>query len=242
MTTMVVALALVPATGAGAGEVLDELDVEPLFVLGEPTFSFDVVGESCTSGTSIDVGDITGEEITLDDPNAGTIVLPTTAAAGFYEVTATCVTDLGPGQFTGELAFGSVIVTKVVEGTAPADAEFPIEVACEDGDLMIQADGDEFVSATTVFGPEGGTERLFHYTTQTCTVSELDDGGAESSSITTEDCGEQTEPGAAAVGPSGEFEINDADDCTQTVTNVFAAAVTPPPAAQPVAVEPSFTG
>jgi hypothetical protein len=238
------------AAPAGAGDpvpVGPELFVEPLYILAQPTFAFELDPSVCTDPATVDVVGVAGEVIDLDTDDSGTITLPAGTAGGFYPVTLDCPGEGAPIEADGELAFGVVTVEKVVEGDAPDDAEFPIEVSC-DGGLEPAADGDPTIDATLVFGAAGGAQQLVHYTGQECTISELDDGGATSSSITTEDCG-GGEMGVSAVGPSGEFGIFFAADRTQTVTNVFPAAVgptdeTPPPATAPtpVAADPTFTG
>jgi hypothetical protein len=242
ITLLLGAVSLAQPAGAGNGGG-GFLDVQPLYILAQPTFSFDLEGDGCTEEATVTVVDVAGAVISFDDDDSGTITLPVGSPGGFYEVTLECAGAGAPITASSSLAFGNVIVVKVVEGAAPADASFPIEVSCSEGDLVPMADGDPNIDATLVFGATGGTQYLVHYTGQDCTVSELDDGGAISSSITTEDCGDELQVGA--VGPSGEFGIFDAVDCTQTVTNVFPAAVDPvdeTPAPAPVVAQPTFTG
>jgi hypothetical protein len=165
-------------------------------------------------------------------------------------LTCTLVTG-GPGEFNGFIEFGNVIVEKVVEGDAPADASFVVDVSCEGEDLPIGAGAEGYgagpegggtptatVQGQLTFGPEGGTGALVHYRGQACTITEPEDGGAVETTIETSDCGGDDEGppvnGEADAGVSGDFFIDAPVDCTQTVTNVFAA--------EAIAVTPAFTG
>ena len=192
-----------------------------------------------------------GATFALADPNSGTLTLPIGTPGGFYDITVTC--DAGKGTETAEggISLAAVTVDKVVEGEVPADATFPVTVSCAAGLGIAAQDGGFgpeggafFIDASFSFGATGGSKYLVAYTSQGCTITETDDGGALSATIDLNNCDDgRGGPAAAAVeaaGPTGTFDIVDPTDCTQTITNVFAA-----PAAQPADVvqqQPSFTG
>lgn len=73
-------------------------------------------------------------------------------------------------------------VTKTVVGTAPADAEFTLHLTCTPAEIDGEAETkvnayDEDIT----FGPTGGSED-FEFTSQSvCELTEVDDGGADSS-------------------------------------------------------------
>lgn len=81
-------------------------------------------------------------------------------------------------------------VTKVVEGDPPPGTTFTVEVECPViRDLRSTADdwdagpeGAGPVTATLVFGADGGTQSVggIRFETRNCTVTETDDGGADS--------------------------------------------------------------
>ena len=189
--------------------------------------------------------------VTLDGPNAGTIVLPEGSPGGEFQVTLDCTTDAGPQSFRSFVDFGQVVIEKVVEGDVPADATFVVDVTCETGALGAAAEYGaapegfflDPLQGQVTFGAGGGTDYLVHYSGQDCTITEPEDGGAVSTTIDTTDCGTEEGPmdGAGAeadAGVSGDFAILEPVDCIQTVTNVFSTA--PAPAA--VAITPTFTG
>ena len=238
-------------TVASAGPQPDPfLAVDPVSEeVEQPTFDFEVIGQPCLDDTTVEVEGVPDAQITLDSPNSGTIVLPEGTPGGGLEVTLTCTTDAGTQTFTGFIEFGNVIVEKVVGGDAPADASFVVDVTCEGGiesspEYGASPEGFDpgSLQGQVTFGPGGGTDFLVHYSGQECTITEPEDGGASETTIETSDCeGEEVPLGTEAdAGVSGDFFIDAPVDCTQTVTNVFAAAAAP--AAQPAAVTPTFTG
>jgi hypothetical protein len=241
-----------PGAGAQSGPEGFFLEIDPVGeATDQPTFDFHIDGEPCLSDTVVEVEGVPGATVTLDNPNAGTIVLPAGTPGGSYEVIVTCTTDAGEDSFDAFLEFGHVVVEKVVEGDAPADATFVIDVSCEAEPFLQGAGAEGYdagpeggsppvpVQGQLTFGPEGGTGALVHYRTQACTITEPEDGGAAETTIETSDCfGDEEGPiinGEADAGVSGDFFIDAPVDCTQTVTNVFAAA-------EAIPVTPAFTG
>jgi hypothetical protein len=115
---------------------------------------------------------------------------------------------------TGVLT-ATLTVTKVVQGVAPADAEFVIEVDCEDGTTEL------------TFGPEGGSEDLTFFDEDVCTITEIETGGA------------------VDVTPPFDIEIASPTFYEATVTNVFDTAPsssTTASAQAAAATRPTFTG
>ncbi len=220
----------------------------------QAVYDFQVDGLTCVSDTNVTVTGVPGATFVLDDPNSGTITLPVGTPGGNYQVVVTCDAGKGTSTATGGLVFASVNVDKVVEGDVPADATFPVTVTCSGG-VGLTADsfspeGSQFlIDSSFSFDAAGGSKYLVAYGPQGCILSETDDGGATSTTLDLNNCdeGRTNAPDAAATeaaGPSGTFDIVDPTDCTQTITNVFAAPAAPP-AAQPADVtqqQPAFTG
>lgn len=257
----VVLLAAASAVTAGVAGAQTEGTVGlSTFVSGNPDaaeFDFEVDGVTCQEGTTeVTVEGVPDATVELTDPNSGTVTLPVGTPGGTYTISVTCDPGKGDVTATGTVTFATVDVDKVVEGTAPAGATFPVTVTCEGGRPTATADafsteGLGFLLDTSFsFGAGGGTKYLVAYGPQSCTVSETDDGGASSSTIDLTDCvtggGGDAAAGTEAAGPSGDFDIISPTDCTQTITNTFAAAPpAAPPAAQPADVtqqQPAFTG
>jgi hypothetical protein len=74
-------------------------------------------------------------------------------------------------------------VTKTVDGTAPADAEFVLHIRClsdqdEEGAAPRAVDYDEDIT----FGSTGGSEEFEFFDVSSCEITEVDDGGADSNS------------------------------------------------------------
>jgi hypothetical protein len=137
-------------------------------------------------------------------------------AAGVILAVALGVADpVGAGTTTtvdGETA--TLTVTKVVQGTAPTDAEFIIEVDCE-------SDTTELT-----FGPTGGSEQLTFFSEDECTVTETQTGGAV----------DVTPPQTVTIAAPIAYDV--------TVTNVFDTPPSSPTtgAGAADAVRPTFTG
>jgi hypothetical protein len=238
LTMVTAASAGAPSVGVTAGNTLEQ-----------PTFGFEVLSGDCADNTVVTVDGIPDATVDLADPNSGTITVPVGQPGGSYDLTVVC-DDAGGDPLTsvGFLEFHRVTIEKVVTGTAPDGAAFGVNITCgqdvqaregygptEDA----EADGDPFMNADLSFGAAGGSTTLVGYQGQTCTVFEFDAGGATSATVVTQDCAEAESapaPEADASGASGTFDVFAPIDCTQTVTNDFAA-----PAAV-VQQQPAFTG
>ncbi|MGK2949082.1 MAG: DUF5979 domain-containing protein [Acidimicrobiales bacterium] len=231
-TTVLLAPGLPAQAGAGVS-----LDSEPTGNRLVPEFTFGPAGEEpvCDSpvvtiyfdegaASELDPDDV----IEFDSPLSGTFA-PGAAPAGFYELEIICEDGEFTETFFASFAFARLTIDKVVEGTAPAGTTFTVEALCDDS----EGEGDEGGAFTEerTFEASGGSAAVVLYSGAVCTVTETDDGGATSSTIT---------DGTSDFLPAPV-------DLTSTVTNVFAASTptptpTPPGAAQPVVAAPSFTG
>lgn len=101
----------------------------------------------------------------------------------------------------------TLTVVKEVEGTAPADAEFVIEVSCIPAFEPLGIDPS--FGGTFVFGPDGGEESLLISRPSECTIVETEDGGADE-----------------VIGGEQSVSFSDLVSQTVTVTNVFNAETT----------------
>jgi hypothetical protein len=121
---------------------------------------------------------------------------------------------VGAGTTTVPAQTATLTVTKVIQGVAPSDAEFTIEVACESG------------TTDLTFGPTGGSEQLTFFEEDECTVTETDTGGAV----------DVTPPQTVTIADPIPYDV--------TVTNVFDTAPSSETtaAAGAEAVRPTFTG
>jgi hypothetical protein len=136
-----------------------------------------------------------------------------------------------------DLAVQTITVTKVVDGTAPAGTVFTVNVSCATGganqDVKFDATGNPIGSNQVSPGTTGGTG--------VCTIKETDNGGATSTTYTCQITSGSA--GATCGGGGADPALIDFADvpwtATVTVTNTFPPA---PPAAEPVAGEPTFTG
>lgn len=136
----------------------------------------------------------------------------------------------------------TLVVDKVVEGPAPADAEFTVEVECTTGN-------DPADLSTLTFTADGGSQNLEVLTdvTADCYVTETDDGGAATVTYAA-----GTSSGGCNVGTldgRNLVEIDAGEECGIVITNTFSEPeppppppTEPPPAAVPQGVQPSFTG
>ncbi|HMQ27617.1 MAG TPA: hypothetical protein PKA98_16620 [Acidimicrobiales bacterium] len=250
--TLVAALLHVGTAGAISGRTGPEGSLlVTAFASGNPdqaVWDYEIDDVPCIDGTIVTVAGVDAT-VSQSDDNAGTISFPVGTPGGSYSTTFDC--DTGKGVLTGTLAltFAAVTVTKVVEGDAPADATFPVTVACNTaagGRVSTEfAEGASGVLLDTAitFPAAGGTTYLVAYTPQSCSIAELDDAGAVSATIALADCGDggtsNAAPAGEAAGPDGGFVIFEPTDCTQTITNVFADAAQPADVVQP---QPAFTG
>ncbi len=137
----------------------------------------------------------------------------------------------GPASAGREMA--TLTVVKTVDGTAPADAEFVINVFCEDElpngtvpiDEVIRIQGDGVVYDEDItFGPTGGDEDFDFFGPARCTITEIDDGGADSS----------TGPVDVFLEDPTSYEaeiVNTFDPEPTTTTTVPSAPTTAAPAA-----------
>jgi hypothetical protein len=204
--------------------------VEPEFTFGpegeEPT-CFDPVATIFFGGgegggddpSTLDPDDV----IEFGSPLSGTFRPGAAAPAGFYELEIFCEGAV-PESYSIEFAFARLTIDKVVKGTPPAGTTFTVEAVCDPG-----VEEAEPLTEERTFASAGGSATVILYDGAVCTVTETDDGGATSSTITDGTTNFLAEP----------------LDLTTTVTNVFAAvtpAPTPPGAAQPVVAPPAFTG
>lgn len=152
----------------------------------------------------------------------------------------------------------TLVVTKVVEGPVPAGTEFTVEVDCPaipvtDAQGSVEADPEgPFPNPRTLtFTADGGSQSLDMFPTEApdCTVTETDDGGADTVTYAagdaTADC--TVTPGADSATVSILLDGVAQTSCEVIITNTFPEPLPePPPAAQPAAVtqgvQPGFTG
>jgi hypothetical protein len=139
------------------------------------------------------------------------------SAAVVVSLAAASPVDAGVTPTTGEGETATLTVNKVVQGTAPADAEFVIIVECEES-------GPYELS----FGPEGGAEDVVFFDADLCTVTETQTGGA------------------VDVTPPVDIEIASPVLYEVTITNVFDTAPSSSSTSSSVASDtttrPTFTG
>lgn len=233
---------LLPVAPVGAGIIeAGELVTEPTGDRDAPSFTFEFDGPEPTCdnpdvsitadgddapgvGTPLDAETV----LDFDTPLSGTFAPGADEPAGYFTLEIVCEDGQLVETYVGTFAFARLTVAKVVEGTAPADASFTVEVDCDSGE------GDfETFTDTIEFGATGGEAAVVLYGGTVCTTTETADGGATSSSV---------EGGVADFTPNPI-------DLTATVTNVFVApdptptpTPAPTPGAQPVVAQPTFTG
>lgn len=124
----------------------------------------------------------------------------------------------------GHISQHIVGVTKIVNGPAPDEAEFTVDVNCE-GSGSHELD----------FGEEGGTQSVvvgdWPSGPQSCTISEPEDGGASDVTISPTEC---EFPGRESTSVDAVVDYPDVH-CAVTVTNEFDEETTttaPPPPPQ----------
>ena len=147
----------------------------------------------------------------------------------------------------GEGETATLTVTKTVVGTAPADAEFVINVFCEsdripdtipDGGGIIELNAPQgspiIYDEDITFGPTGGSEDFIFFNSAVCTITEIDDGGADSSSG----------PVEVFIDEPSVFdaEIVNTFDAAPVTTVPGETTTTMAPAAAAVTAAPTFTG
>lgn len=138
----------------------------------------------------------------------------------------------------------TLTVTKTVEGTPPADAEFVINVFCVDDNPPVDVEAVEpavngaVVDEDIMFGPGGGSEEFEFFDAALCEITELDDGGAD----------EVSGEGQVAIEEPTDYEaeiVNTfTDEPPTTVVPTTEAPTTTAAAAAAGAVRaaPTFTG
>lgn len=249
---VVAALLHVGSAGAASRQTEPEGGLAvTVFPSGNPdqaVWDYEIDDLTCINGSTVTVAGVDAT-VTPTEDQTGTISFPVGTPGGSYLATFEC--DTGKGVVSGTLAltFAAVTVTKVVEGEAPADATFPVTVACNTaagaGVSTEFGEGTAGIVLDTeiTFPATGGSQYLVAYTPQSCSIAELDDAGAVSATLGLADCGDgrttNAAPAGEAAGPDGGFVIFEPTDCTQTITNVFAAAAQPADVVQP---QPAFTG
>lgn len=144
----------------------------------------------------------------------------------------------GPASAGG----ATLYVTKTVDGTAPAGTEFVIEVDCTQavpngGAEPTRGPVEPTFPIVLTFGADGGiSDPIFFNTPHTCTVTETDNGGADSN----------TGPVDVDLDEPIRFdaEITNVFDPEPTTTTEAPTTTTPPTsaAAAAVAQAPTFTG
>lgn len=169
-------------------------------------------------------------------------IRPVLAAAGASAlITAGLVAGATPAG-AGPGGYATLTVIKTVQGEAPPDARFVIQVYCESvdnsGEVPIVV---PVVDEVLVFGPEGGSEAFQISQEAECSVNETEDGGAEQ-----------------IIGDGGSVSVVSTIDYGLEIINVFAGggttsttapsttttsgATTTTAAAEAVAGTPRFTG
>jgi hypothetical protein len=107
-------------------------------------------------------------------------------------------------------------VTKTVDGTAPDGTQFTLHLFCTDANLDRVAQTTEY-DEDVIFGATGGSKDFVFTAPSQCTVTETDDGGANSSSGPVDV--DITEP----IAYSAEI-VNTFDPSTTTTAPAAAAA------------------
>ena len=248
------AAATILGSPAEAGDPANGLNVNigPTGDDTQPRFTIEVDPADCLDDLTVDVIGVNGEVVDVIDANNATIALPVGTPGGAYLVEVTCSTDTGTRSGETEIAFGNVIVDKVVEGAVPPGTEFVVVVECT-GEVFIES-GEGYgpeaaegfgsnIDETFVFPATGGTGFAVHYDGQVCTITETETGGAQSVDVATEDCEGRNGPMSPATeATSGDFFIGAPVDCVQTVTNTFPDADVADDDDDVVAATPTFTG
>jgi hypothetical protein len=182
-------------------------------------------------------------------------------AVGAVTLAGAALVPAGAGIRPGS---APLTIEKEVDGVVPPDTEFTVKVECDNANIFTP-NGPPVASATVDFDEKGhpdGSDTLTFTNEGTCTVTETHDGDAEDVSYECE--GQFPEVSAPSEGFAGAQQDGVADPCggvfgpqekpitvfiedatqfaTVTVTNEFPDPVTPAPAAQALAVSPTFTG
>ncbi len=154
--------------------------------------------------------------------NGITVTLPPEGPAGLVEFGLFC----GRGVSSAEAGYGYMVIDKVVDGDAPPDARYVVNVACSSAEVAADALGPFGVGAAFAPGPfsvdlpydrSGGRAYVYSDAERTCDITEPEAGGATSTTIAVPD-DLFTQP----------------ERYTLTVTNTYVPA--------PIVVAPTFTG
>ena len=149
---------------------------------------------------------------------------------------------LAVGPASAGRTAATLTVTKTVVGTPPPGATFVVNVLCVEeappgttlpvifsgGSSRASGLSETVYDDDVVFGPSGGSEEFIFFSEATCTVTEVDDGGADSS----------TGPVVVVIDSDARF--------TAEIVNTFdpdpKTTAAPIPAAEAVVAVPAFTG
>jgi len=215
----VVAAPAIASGGDSEDGLIVELNspVEPLTFLA--TFEED---ESCVDGEFEALIEANGNEVTpisvtqQADPDEFLIVLPSGTPPGELTVGIECDNGDGNTREEGSVLWASIPVTKVVSGPAPTTAAYVIHLDCQsDADEVPVVELPEDFTADLLIPFAGGLKYVYTDHGGVCTVTEPQNGGATSVTISPQIVDTRPAPVAYPV----------------TVTNTFAAAV-----------QPNFTG
>ena len=165
------------------------------------------------------------------------------------------VPSLAGAQDTEGRSNAALDITKVVEGEVPPGTTFTVEVSCPTIDggpptdsTAVDAEdwgganpeGIPDINETLTFDENGGTQSVegIFFENRDCTVTETDDGGAESVTY----AAGPNEPDGCEVVPaedSAEANFGDPSTCDVQITNTFPEAQ----AADVIQdIGPTFTG
>jgi hypothetical protein len=201
------------------------------------TFLVSNTDATCTSQLTLTITagatPITPTSTVNQDANNVLVTLPAGTSSP-VTVVGNCVDVDVPRQQTAQVFFATVNVTKQVQGPDPASTTFTVHFDCKftpdgagssaQGFLGSSASVHSSTLADSIgdlqYGSTGGTSPFYDFVgPATCTLTETNTGGAQSTSIT-----------------PNPVDVVDPIVYSATVTNTF-----PPPAAALV-VAPKFTG
>ena len=189
-------------------------------------------------------------------------------AVGAVTLAGAALVPAGAGD-GGTIGVAPLTIEKEVDGRVPDDTEFTVTVNCSGPIIFTGPNAPNASSAKVDFDNEGdpdGSNVLTFDRAGTCTVTETEDGDAEDVSYECEgQSGQPNTTGSEFGDPAPAAPAPPFDPCvthgpqddpihvliqredqsaTVTVTNEFPDPEKPAaaPAAQPVAVSPTFTG
>lgn len=140
----------------------------------------------------------------------------------------------------GESEPVTLIVTKLVEGPAPAGATFDVQIDCDTG---VGSEGGP-TTQTITFDASGGNQTVDVPQFQPeCAITEIVDGGADSvayaAGVSDDLCT------VTPLEDSIDVEFGRGEVCAVIITNTFAEVAPPRPAVDPadaLRIRPAFTG